>query len=175
MTDKTLDASLEQSLMWEDRQRRSRGIKTCSSSTAALAESCHRQDNEELEPGIARKMEAHEVLNRIRKRLLAKQVIQPTRMPDYPRSLDLPQCIREAISERFAAAGLDVILIPTPGSIVVQCRDGSGLYVIPHCTVWARMMDAVEETISAMLGSADPTEQESLDWNDYLKRLQGIA
>jgi hypothetical protein len=175
MTDKTLDASLEQSLMWEDRQRRSRGITTRSSSTAALAESCHRQDNEEPEPGIARKMEAHEVLNRIRKRLLAKQVIQATPTPAYPRSLDLPQRIRETISERFAAAGLDVILIPTPNSIVVQCRDGSGRYVIPHCTVWARMMDAVEETISAMLGGVDPEEQEPLDWNAYLDRLNGPA
>ena len=66
-----------------------------------------------------------------------------------------------------------MILIPTPNSIVVQCGIGGRRYLIPHSTVWARMMDAVEETISAMLGGADPTEQEHLDWNAYLDRLNG--
>jgi hypothetical protein len=175
MTDKTLDASLEQSLMWEDRQRRSRGITTRSSSTAALAESCHRQDNTEPEPSIARTMNAHEGLSRIRKRLIAKQVIQPIPTPACPRSLELPTRIREAIAERFAAASLDVVLIPTSNSILVQCGTGGRRYVIPHCTAWARMMDIVDETVVEMLGGVDPEEQEQLAWDAYLKRLHATA
>jgi hypothetical protein len=150
-------------------------INATTSSNATLAESCHREDNKEPEPGIARTMNAHEGLSRIRKRLMAKQVIQPTPMPDHPRCLDLPQCIREAILQRFVAAGLDVILIPTANSIVVQWRTGGRRYVITHCTAWARMMDIVDETVLVMLGGVDPEEQEQLAWNAYLNRLHEMA
>jgi hypothetical protein len=140
----------------------------------ALPAEYRHQGIEEPEPAMARTMKAHEVLNRIREQL-AQRVIQANPTPACPPSLNLPDRIHIAIWERFAAAGLDVSLIPTTNSIVVQCCIGGRRYMIPHCIAWARMMDIVDETIVEMLGGVDPEEQEQLAWNAYLNRLHEMA
>jgi hypothetical protein len=142
--------------------------------SADLAE-YRRRGIKEPKPVVTRKIEAHAILSGIRKRILAQRVIQPIPTPACPRSLELPTRIREAIAERFAAASLDVVLIPMPNSILVQCGTGGRRYVIPHCTAWARMMDIVDETVVEMQGGVDPGEQEQLAWNAYLNRLHEIA
>jgi hypothetical protein len=116
-----------------------------------------------------------QLLSSIRERISTQRMIQPIPTPACPRSLELPNRIRQAIAERFAAANLDVVLIPTPDSIVIKCGTGDRRYVIPHCTAWTRMMDIVDETVLEMLGGVDPEEQEQLTWTAYLDRLHKTA